>query len=172
MGVILTVLALIAVPLIEIAVLVTVGRHIGVLPTLGLLLLAALAGTTLLRVQGFAVLRRAQEALDRDEFPVVEVFDGVCLLVAGALLLAPGFVTDVLALILLLPPVRALLRRILARHWLATGAIHVSPEDMAAGPGETDERGRVIEGEFRVIGEEPPGDKAGRGDKGGREGSP
>lgn len=107
----------IAVPLIEIAVFIEVGGIIGLWPTIGLVILTAVAGTALLRAQGLATLRRAQASLDRGEAPLREVFDGACLLVAGALLLTPGFVTDALGLSLFLPPIRSALLA-----WLASAA--------------------------------------------------
>jgi len=99
----------IAVPILEIAVLIQVGSIIGTWPTVGLVILTAVVGTALLRAQGMATLARAQEALNRGEAPLREVFDGACLLVAGVLLLTPGFVTDSLGLSLFLSPVRSAL---------------------------------------------------------------
>jgi UPF0716 protein FxsA len=118
--------AFILVPLAEIAVLIQVGSWLGVVPTLALIVLTAVIGTVMLRQQGFAVLTRAQRELEQGVMPVAAVFEGLCLLVAGALLLAPGFITDSCGAILLLPPVRAFLyRRIggyLERHVRAPGA--------------------------------------------------
>lgn len=82
--------AFIAVPVIEIAAFIEVGGWIGLWPTIGIVIATAFAGTTLLRLQGLAVLRRFQESASRNELPVTEVFDGLCLLIAGALLLTPG----------------------------------------------------------------------------------
>jgi len=82
-------LAFIVVPLAEIAVLIQVGGWIGVAPTLALIILTAIAGTWMLRHQGFSVLTRAQRQLEQGVMPVAEVFEGLCLLVAGVLLLVP-----------------------------------------------------------------------------------
>lgn len=103
--------AFIGVPLLEIAIFIQVGGVIGLGWTLALVVLTAIIGTWMLRQQGFQVLRRAQRQIDAGQAPVVEVFEGVCLLVAGVLLLTPGFFTDGLGALLLLPPVRALLFR-------------------------------------------------------------
>ena len=103
-------LAFIIVPVLEIAVFIQVGGLIGVLPTIALVLLTAVAGTMLLRVQGLAVIRRARDSLERNELPVAEVFDGLCLAVAGVLLLTPGFVTDTLGILLFIPATRTFLR--------------------------------------------------------------
>jgi UPF0716 protein FxsA len=99
---------LVGLPILEVYTFIQVGAAIDVWPTIGLVLLTAMLGTALIRWQGVAVLRRAQEALARGEAPLREVFDGVCLLIAGALLLTPGFITDSIGFALVLPPVRML----------------------------------------------------------------
>jgi len=109
-------LAFIGVPIIEIAVLIQVGGLIGLWPTLGLVVLSAVVGSLELRRQGLNTLFSLREQLDRGELPAQTLFDGVCLLFAGALLLTPGFVTDVVGLSLFLAPVRRLLRVTVGRH--------------------------------------------------------
>lgn len=103
--------ALIGVVLLEIALFIQVGSWIGVAPTLALILLTAVIGVTLLRWQGISVLMRAQRQLADGSLPVFEVFEGLCLVIAGALLLAPGFFTDALGALLLVPAVRRVLYR-------------------------------------------------------------
>jgi len=103
--------AFLVVPLAEIVVLIEVGSWLGVAPTLALIVLSAVIGTWMLRRQGMGVLARAQRLLKQGVLPVAEVFEGFCLVVAGALLLTPGFISDVVGVALLLPPVRALLYR-------------------------------------------------------------
>ena len=107
----------IGVPLVEIAVFIQVGERIGLWPTLAVVILTAVAGTFMLRLQGMMTLMRARAAMERGEMPLAEVFDGACLLVAGALLLTPGFVTDALGGLLFLPPVRLGLRKLLGRFF-------------------------------------------------------
>jgi UPF0716 protein FxsA len=109
-------LAFILVPLAEIALLIQVGGWIGVGPTLALIILSAIVGTWMLRHQGFGVLTRAQRQLEQGVMPVAEVFEGLCLLVAGVLLLTPGFLTDATGALLLVPQVRALLYRQVADY--------------------------------------------------------
>src|SRR3546814_4014327 len=104
-------LAIIGLPIAEIAVLIQAGGLIGVGPTIGLILLTAILGTVLLRAQGMRTLDRARASLDRGEPPVGELFDGLCLLAAGGLLLLPGFITDTIGLLLFIPPVRRVLGR-------------------------------------------------------------
>lgn len=100
-------------PLLEIAAFVLVGREIGVLPTIGLTILTAVAGSILLRVQGFGVMRRIQAEMDAGRDPGRELANGAMILFAGVLLLLPGFVTDILGILLFLPPVREFAWRLL-----------------------------------------------------------
>jgi UPF0716 protein FxsA len=106
----------IVVPLVELYVIIQVGQAIGALPTIGLLLLDSLLGAWLLRSQGRAVWRRFQETLGAGRAPAREVLDGVLVIAGGALLLAPGFITDVFGALLLAPPSRSLVRRGIVRH--------------------------------------------------------
>ncbi|MEE9544229.1 MAG: FxsA family protein [Rhodospirillales bacterium] len=124
---------IIVIPGVEFAVFVEIGDRIGLWPTLSAVFLTAIAGVALLRRQGLTTLQRAKEHLERGRFPVNEVFDGLCLLVAGAFLLIPGFVTDSAGLLLFFPPVRAILGRII-RRYLTT------PERLDGRTGKTDSR--------------------------------
>ena len=109
-------IAFVGFPILELYVIIQVGGWIGVLPTIGLLLLTGLIGAPLAASQGRAVWARFNEALAAGRVPAREVFDGVCVIAAGALLLAPGFVTDLIGITLLLPPFRALAYRMLSRR--------------------------------------------------------
>lgn len=112
-------LLLLLVPLAELWVIVQVAEGIGVLNAIGLLLLVSIAGAWLLKQQGMATWRRLQATLQRGEMPTNEVTDGAMILFGGALLLTPGFLTDIVGLVLLIPPTRVALkgamRRLLAR---------------------------------------------------------
>jgi UPF0716 protein FxsA len=101
----------ILVPLAELAVILTVAHSLGVLDTLALLLLFSLFGAWLAKRQGFLAWRRLRLALEEGRLPTAEIVDGALILLAGALLFTPGFITDAIGLALLLPPTRALLRR-------------------------------------------------------------
>jgi UPF0716 protein FxsA len=107
-------------PLVELAVIVQVAGVLGVLNTIGLMVLMSLLGAWLAKREGLGVLRRIQASLDRGDIPSREVADGGLILLAGALMIAPGFISDCLALVLLFPPTRALVRgpvlRIAARR--------------------------------------------------------
>jgi UPF0716 protein FxsA len=94
--------------IIEITVLVLVGQAIGILATIGLLILASVVGVLLLRREGTRTLSSFQQAMRDRRVPAKEMVDGVMIAVAGLLILVPGFVSDVLALFLLFPPTRAL----------------------------------------------------------------
>jgi UPF0716 protein FxsA len=99
-------------PLIELYFLIQVGSVIGALPTILLSILTAVIGGWLVKLQGLQVLMRVREMLDRGETPALEVLDGAVLLLCGFALLLPGFVTDAIGFLLLIPPVRhALVRR-------------------------------------------------------------
>jgi UPF0716 protein FxsA len=108
-------LLFIVVPIAEIYVIIQVGEAIGALPTIGLLILDSTLGAALLRSQGRAVWRRFNAALGAGRPPAREVLDGALVLLGGALLIAPGFLTDIVGVLCLLPPTRALVRRIAVR---------------------------------------------------------
>jgi UPF0716 protein FxsA len=103
------------IPLAELAVIIAVGKTIGVLATLLLLLVFSISGAWLARREGLATWRRFQLALAEGRVPTREVADGAMLMLAGALLLVPGFLTDLLGVLLLIPAGRAL-----ARRWVPT----------------------------------------------------
>jgi len=106
----------IVVPIAELAVIIQVGQEIGVPWTVALLVADSILGSVLMRSQGRAAWRRFNEATGAGRVPAREVLDGALVIFGGALLLTPGFITDVLGLLLLIPPTRALVRRVLARR--------------------------------------------------------
>ncbi|MGH9163952.1 MAG: FxsA family protein [Acidimicrobiales bacterium] len=97
-------------PFVELYVILQVGQAIGVLNTIGLLLVVSAVGAWLVKREGIGVVRRAQQRMAEGVLPGRELVDGVLIVFAGALLITPGFVTDVVGVALLLPPVRAVLR--------------------------------------------------------------
>jgi UPF0716 protein FxsA len=104
------------VPLAELYVIIQVGHAIGALNTIGLLLLISMLGAWLMKREGISVWRRFQRQVDTGHVPGREIADGVMILSAGALLLAPGFLTDLVGILLLLPPVRAGVRSLVMRR--------------------------------------------------------
>lgn len=125
----------IAVPILEIWVIVQVGEAIGALPTLALLIADSILGAWLMRSQGRIVWRRFTLALSEGRPPAREVLDGALVIVGGALQLAPGFVTDGLGLVLVLPPTRAVLRRALVRRLARRGAMRLGVWSAGRGAG-------------------------------------
>lgn len=105
------------VPLIEITVLIQVGQAIGVFNTIGVMILVSAIGAWLARHEGFVTLRRIQQATARGQIPGNELIDGFLILVAGLLMLTPGFVTDAIALTVLFPPTRVVYRSIVRRRF-------------------------------------------------------
>ncbi|MDR9424690.1 MAG: FxsA family protein [Marinobacter sp.] len=144
-------------PVTELAVLIQVGSVIGVMNTIGLVLLTAVVGAWLLRQQGLATLLRANERLNSGELPAKEVAEGLILAVGGAMLLTPGFITDTFGFLCLIPG---------SRHWLAAqalkrmtiagrgqsfrfqaGSFRQGPFS-GRGPFDRDANGDIIEGEY------------------------
>lgn len=157
---ILILLAVLCIPIAEIAVFIKVGQAIGLGWTLALVVLTAVLGTTLLRRQGLKVLSQTQQKLDRGELPVGELFDGLCVVAAGALLLLPGFITDIVGLLLFIPPLRLLLGTLVLRGILRSRNTRVWVNGAEVGPGGGNGQGggTVIDGEYT--------DVTGRGDAG------
>lgn len=147
-------LLFITVPIVEIALFIQVGGLIGVWPTIAIVVLTAILGTALLRHQGLGTLRRVQESLEQNRLPVQEMFDGLCLLLAGALLLTPGFFTDAVGLLLFVPPLRAWAAAAIGRAIIARADIHVVHEAGTSGPGPgrgPDRGGPVIDGDYEDV---------------------
>jgi UPF0716 protein FxsA len=130
-------------PIVEMYLLIRVGGYIGAWPTIGLVMLTAVIGVALLRIQGLATLTRGLGRLEGGELPAREMAEGILLAIAGALLITPGFVTDGFGFLLLLPPARAAVaERMLARVVvMGDGARFGNRSQRAQGP-------TIIEGEF------------------------
>jgi UPF0716 protein FxsA len=155
----------IVVPIAELYVIVQVGQLIGIWPTLILLLADAVLGSMLLKHEGRSAWRRFNEALAARRFPGREVADGALIIVGGTLLLTPGFITDIFGLFFLLPPTRAISRRILKRLTIGRFAIvgastggfgHFSPP--SGGPGPRPSRDYDVEGTAEEVPPQSNGD--------------
>ena len=107
---------LVLVPLAEVWVIVQVGSSLGIVTTVALLVGVSVMGTALAKYEGVRVFRSFMSAIDKGEMPSRDIVAGACLLVSGVLFLIPGFVTDVLGIVLLLPPVRAGLAHFILRR--------------------------------------------------------
>ena len=104
------------VPMLELAIIIKVGSYLGVFKTIILLVMFSVLGAYLARMQGFLVLKRIQNSLEQGLMPTEEMLDGFLILVAGILLLTPGFLTDLWGLFLLLPWTRVLIKIFLRRQ--------------------------------------------------------
>lgn len=146
---------LIFVPIAELAVIIKVGGVIGVLPTLALLVGMAVLGTALLRQQGLAVLRRSQDALANGQVPVGSALDGLGLLVAAILMMTPGFLTDIVGILLLIPWVRRYLGAWLVSQFIARGSVKVRTARSGPQPPKPGKPagGPVIEGDYTRVDE-------------------
>ncbi|EGR2538102.1 FxsA family protein [Vibrio cholerae] len=140
----------IAVPVIEIALFIQVGGVLGVWPTIALVLLTAIVGASLVRSQGLQTLLTVQQRLAQGQLPAQQILEGVMLAVAGVLLLTPGFFTDILGMLVLLPAPRAyfakqLMSRVVVGNIHASGAGFEQPNPFhdRANP-----NGTTYEGEF------------------------
>ena len=155
----------IVLPIAEIYVIIKVGEAIGVLPTIALLIVDGFLGAALARSQGRAAWLRFNRALAEGRVPAREVFDGAMIIVGGAFLLAPGFITDVIGLLLLLPPSRAIFRGTVSR--LARRRVAFAPRVVFYGSRRNapDARDYDVEGSAREVDEAerelPPGSRGG-----------
>jgi UPF0716 protein FxsA len=128
----------VVVPIVELAVILQVGQAIGALETVALLIAVSVVGSWLVKREGVGVLRRISGAVQGGRVPGRELADGALIILAGALLITPGFLSDVLGILLLLPPVRAAVRPVLLGA-LAKRAIGVR----TTGPGRG--RGPIVD---------------------------
>ncbi len=144
------VLLFVLMPVAEMWLLITVGSQIGALPTIGLVLLTAVVGAGLLREQGFATLWKGRQKLQGGELPTTEIAEGLILAVSGALLLTPGFVTDLIGFAGLIPPIRVLVATRIMKNMLVMGA-QSGGFQTGRGPSNSppngDGNGETIEGE-------------------------
>jgi UPF0716 protein FxsA len=127
---------LIGIPVLEIYVIILVGHAIGLFWTVLLLVASSMLGVRLVRSQGRAVLRNFQAAIQAGRPPAREALDGALVFVGGALLIAPGFITDAIGAVLLIPPTRSVVRRLIVRHYAGRFVGYVSrtgPRQRGAG---------------------------------------
>jgi UPF0716 protein FxsA len=139
-------LAFLAVPIIEIALFIQVGGAIGMWPTLGIVILTAILGTWLVRTQGRAAMGQLRTSFSELQDPTEPLAHGAMILIAGALLLTPGFFTDAVGFALLMPPVRlAVFRYVRAR--INVQRFDMGPQPRPRGPSKDD----IIDGEFEDV---------------------
>lgn len=141
----------VAVPIVEIALFIQVGGWLGLWPTLGIVVLTAIAGSLLLRTQGIQTVARLRSSVAQGENPLNPIAHGALILVAAVMLLTPGFFTDAVGLSLLLPPVRAGLIKAGAAR-LAAGAFTVHHAGHSGPHGYPEDP--TVEGQYTVVEEE------------------
>lgn len=139
-------LIFILIPVIELAVLIKVGGQIGVLWTVLLIFLTAIVGVNILRIQGISTLMKAQSRLQSGQLPAVEMAEGFILALAGALMIVPGFITDALGFVLLIPVFRGKIASQLMQALLARNRFHSTPRHT---DNQQSHESKIIEGEFR-----------------------
>lgn len=139
----------ILIPIIEIALFIQVGGFLGLWPTLAIVVLTAMIGTSMLRKQGISTMARLQSTMQTGENPVDPMVHGALILVSGVLLLTPGFFTDGVGFALLIPPIRAALIKWGATKVISGGSVHMNT---GAGP-KTQKDTSVVDGDFTVVDE-------------------
>jgi len=165
-------LLFIIIPIIEITLLINVGQTIGAWYTIGLVLLSAFIGVNMLRHQSLSTLMRARSRMDSGEIPAQEMVEGLVLAVGGALLITPGFVTDIIGFCCLIPMTRHALVKPLLRQFAVSAArqgsafVQYPPPEQSSSSVETDQAessfnrnrtsrpdsnkaGEIIDGEYR-----------------------
>ena len=136
------------IPLVEMIILIEIGGMIGPLLTIGLVVLTAICGVWLLRLEGMATLTRVQEKLQRGEIPETELLEGIMLIIGGALLLTPGFATDIVGFVCLVPGLRRpLAARIIRYTSFGQFQMH-SPFQSTSFRNTDGHPGQTIDGEF------------------------
>lgn len=150
-------LLFIIIPLVELYLIIKVGGYIGALWTVIIVIMTAVIGVNLLRLQGFNTLRRAQQSMEQGAMPAMEMMEGIVLAVGGALLITPGFLTDTLGFLCLIPASRrAIIRSFIRRGSFQMHGFHsheyhhrqYRDNDQAGGSSSQGSEGRTLEGEF------------------------
>jgi len=142
--VIIILLLLVGVPLFELYFLIEVGSEIGAIPTIFLTVFTAVLGGLLVRVQGFSTALRVRRNMEQGELPAIEMLEGFVLLFSGLLLLFPGFFTDIIGFLCLIPPLR---RAVLV--WFLSRSGVMGPAHTGQSRKEPSTETRVIEGEYQ-----------------------
>jgi len=143
----------VGVPILEIALFIQVGGWLGLWPTLGIVILTALAGTILLRTQGIQTMGRLQSSVAEGKNPMDPIAHGAMILISAVLLLTPGFFTDIVGLSLLIPPVRQLLIKNGANKIATKGFVFSSgPMQGSAQPSQP----TTVDGDYEIVEDDIP----------------
>jgi len=103
-------------PMIELALLIKVGSYIGLFNTIAIIILTAIIGAYMVKIEGLGVMYRIQQSMQAGIFPEAELINGMMILVAGGLLLIPGFITDIIGFLMVIPFTRNIIRKIAMRY--------------------------------------------------------
>src|SRR5215218_8072802 len=167
MPLVLLFLLFIVLPLAELYVIIQLAGVIGILPTIALLLIDSIAGTMLMKSQGRLAWRRFNEATAEGRIPAREVADGALIILGGAFLLTPGFITDIIGFLLLIPPTRAMFRKTVVglfarRNPVAYVGFKAAPHaerawnERATRRGQSTANGEYVEGTATEVDDDEP----------------
>ena len=138
-------LIFIGIPLIEVILFITIGKHIGLLNTISLIIITGIIGAILVKKQGITILNKALEEIKSNKIPIFSIFEGIAILIAGAFLLTPGFLTDTLGCILLIPKTRNIIIKYITSY-LEKKTIHKKKSMYEKN--EEDKENKIFEGDF------------------------
>jgi UPF0716 protein FxsA len=151
-------LAFVAYPLLELALLIRAGQAIGFWPVLALIIGTGLLGVAILRRQGFKVIEKVSAALDEGREPVAPLADSALIFAAGSLLVSPGLISDALGVLLLIPQLRQLIRHSISARILGSSTLVVRRSRTSTTTGEPrppSGPGKIIEGDWERLDEDP-----------------
>ena len=138
-----------SIPIVEMYLLIEVAERIEALPTILLVMLTAVLGVSLIRQQGLSTLTKGIRRLNQAEIPAAEIIEGVLLAVAGAFLITPGFLTDFIGFMIIIPMIRRITALMLLKRMAAQADFRTNDADLGGGSNKTrDTSGSVIEGEY------------------------
>ena len=138
-----------SIPVVEMYLLIEVAERIEALPTILLVMLTAVLGVSLIRQQGLSTLTKGIRRLNQAEIPAAEIIEGVLLAVAGAFLITPGFLTDFIGFMIIIPITRRITALMLLKRMAARADFRTKGSDLRGGSNKTrDASGSVIEGEY------------------------
>ncbi len=138
----------IVIPLIEVMLFITIGKYIGLWNTIIIIIITGIIGAILVKSQGITILNKALEEIKSNKIPILSIFEGIAILIAGAFLLTPGFLTDTLGCILLIPKTRNLIISYITTH-LKKRTVY--KEKSTYYPDEKDKKNKIFEGDYEEI---------------------
>ena len=138
----------IVIPLIEVMLFITIGKYIGLWNTIIIIIITGIIGAILVKSQGITILNKALGEIKSNKIPIFSIFEGIAILIAGAFLLTPGFLTDTLGCILLIPKTRNLIISYITTH-LKKRTVY--KEKSTYYPDEEDKKNKIFEGDYEEI---------------------